>query len=79
LIVSIIDAIYYASTWLDNARLKGSVSLTPDITIDITESRVTGNLYGTLESGYTYRTIDHQKNAGLEDGKQLKLISLLSF
>ena len=44
-----------------NGRLRGSVSLTPDITIDITESRATDNLYGTLESGYTYRTIDYQK------------------
>jgi hypothetical protein len=79
LIASIIDAICYASIWLDNVRLKGSVSLTSDTTIDVTESRATGNLYETLESEYTYRTINHPKNAGMEDGKQLKLVSFLFF
>ncbi len=55
-----------------NGRLRGSVSLTPDITIDITESRTPDKKHGTLEPGYTYRTISHIKNAELETENSAK-------
>lgn len=48
---------------LTNSYLSGLVSLTSDITIDITESRITGKIYGTLEPECTDRTIETQNLA----------------
>ncbi len=64
---------------LDNARLRGSVSLTSDITIDFTESRATGKIHVTLEPIYTYRTIDHKKMPNLEATRSKNFDSLRYF